>query len=849
MKKLLLILASAALLFTSCAKEELNNGAASGDNITLTVNAAVPGQAQTQTKAVWDNDGNGDVVDHWIMEVYDKENKLFTRQEKENQSGLTNTFTVTLIKNQSYKFVFWADTKDAYKTESLTALEAVGNVAGKDSRDAFYCMKEYTSNTNNDVLRAQLKRPFAQLNVVTIDTKTLYETMGNDTEYGKFIPKDIEVSMKSYKTFNALTDELSNEGDVLLTIAECYGNYAAHNEKTTIFMDYMFASKEEADVRDINCKFKSNGVEIVCPAFTNIPLQRNYRTNILGNLLSNDATWYVEILPQWNQPDYEVESWSAGMVTPIIPDAQGIYNVEKPSQLAWVAQMVNGTYDDGTKAVVAAETFKGKTIKLAADVDLNNGAWTPIGDANHPFMGTFDGNGKTIKKLSVVLGQTSNPAGLFGWIQEGTVKNFTIDGAKVSATTGAGVAVVAGKIFNAGTIEGVTVKNAELKANRRAGAMCGNSYGAIKNCVAENVNIELTPDAVAGGKYDNGDKAGVIVGFSALDNYSAISGNTVSNSTVKGYRDLGGIAGSAFASTVTGNSVTDVVITADMSIPYCEEKPANADIFAGLKSGDLGTGNTSENVKVVVIKNETEKALAEANEGDVVPIAATSDAPIDIPANMAKNVTITPSAASTVNRFNLENANVQGLVIKGVEGYEPALAAGASNSYLHADAKSAFSATIQDMTVNGDGVKNNWNTLVRIESCDDASLESEITIDGVTIDGSKYLVYAPGGSRPVKLTVKNCDIKNFTSWVVMANGSQFSEVVIDNCRIENCSGIVKLVMQKFTFTNNTLVGDNKEDHSASNKCIDYRGSNPQMTVSGNTSNGVNCDEAIIAKTF
>lgn len=83
----------------------------------------------------------------------------------------------------------------------------------------------------------------------------------------------------------------------------------------------------------------------------------------------------------------------------------------------------------------------------------------------------------------------------------------------------------------------------------------------------------------------------------------------------------------------------------------------------------------------------------------------------------------------------------------------------------------------------------------------------------------------------------------------MANGSQFKNVTIDNCTIENCSGIVKFVMDSFTFTNNTLLGDNKEDHSASKKCIDYRGSNPTMTVSGNTSNGVNCDEAILAKTF
>ena len=69
-------------------------------------------------------------------------------------------------------------------------------------------------------------------------------------------------------------------------------------------MDYLFAGTEK-ELKNLKFIFKSNGV-CVNYDLANIPLQRNYRTNIYGNLLSNDATVNVEIVPIWEKPDYEV---------------------------------------------------------------------------------------------------------------------------------------------------------------------------------------------------------------------------------------------------------------------------------------------------------------------------------------------------------------------------------------------------------------------------------------------------------------------------------------------------------------------------------------------------------------
>lgn len=330
MKKKILLFASAALLLVGCAKEQIAVTESNGDTVEVTVNAHLLNGEQT--KASWDSDGAGSCVNHWIMEVYDKQDKLFDRQEKTAQSGLTNTFSVILIKNQEYKFAFWADKQGSYKTEKLTEVQTVSNVAGLDSRDAFFANIDYTPAMGT-AISAKLYRPFAQINIVTLDLKKIWDQMvagktiseeegGNVEEFKKFEPKKLKLSCKTYNEFNVLDGTASDVQDTELTLESCYADFSAHAAKTTIFMDYLFADKAKG-LKDLKFTFKSNEVAISYD-FANIPLQRNYRTNISGNLLSNDATVNVEIIPIWKEPDYEVHIFepSYGDITSAIENAE-----------------------------------------------------------------------------------------------------------------------------------------------------------------------------------------------------------------------------------------------------------------------------------------------------------------------------------------------------------------------------------------------------------------------------------------------------------------------------------------------------------------------------------------------
>lgn len=144
----------------------------------------------------------------------------------------------------------------------------------------------------------------------------------------------------------------------------------------------------------------------------------------------------------------------------------GVYRITKPEELAWLAQTVN----EGDN------TFADKTVKLEQDIDLSELcyavdedagvaaiSWTPIGDASHPFKGTFDGGGHIISGLYIGLtGEWTSYTnklyqGLFGRVQSGTVRNLIVCGS-------------------------VSVVNAKNKNTRFIGGVVGDNAGTVQNC-------------------------------------------------------------------------------------------------------------------------------------------------------------------------------------------------------------------------------------------------------------------------------------------------------------------------------------------------------------------------------
>lgn len=310
------------------------------------------------------------------------------------------------------------------------------------------------------------------------------------------------------------------------------------------------------------------------------------------------------------------------------------FKIGKAEELIAFAQKVN---NDGV-------TYAGKTVELTDNIDLNNMFWAPIGpnaDGNNKFKGTFDGQGYTISNLKVQQGAAYHAAGFFGALN-GTAKNFTIDGATISNTsapngegnTDNGTAVVAGSIYQSGAIEEVTVRNAKVNGNRYVGGIAGYVYGSIKNCTVESSTITSTPDNLTG-SYDNGDKAGGIVGY--LAESSTVTNCSVNNVTIQAYRDLGGIAGfTGNKDNVTGCTVSNVKLIQDYSLISTPQNTVGAIIgrYDVNRISYCYDGEFAEQVtkKVVgTISNETQlKSALFSTFANEIDIILAYDATVDI---------------------------------------------------------------------------------------------------------------------------------------------------------------------------------------------------------------------------
>lgn len=308
MKKSLILIAASALLFAGCSKE--NASIYSGDTVCVTVRTSLPDMG---SKAVIDGDGQADSLDHWVVEVRDTLQKdvVYYWEEKSGEKGAkSQTFELTLVKDHTYDIAFWADKNGCYnaanlKQVSFTDITKVGN---SDSYDAFFTCKRFKASGSTS-MTATLYRPLAQINIITTDLPKL-KAGSTDAAFLSYKPNTFSFKATVPTVFDAFSGKTSGEQETTITPAAaadtCYGDYAAAEDTTTIHMIYVLTTLESAgsasDVRNINFSFKSGNVDIPY-MFTDIPLKRNYRTNIIGALLTNTTEWMVTVDPGWDSKD------------------------------------------------------------------------------------------------------------------------------------------------------------------------------------------------------------------------------------------------------------------------------------------------------------------------------------------------------------------------------------------------------------------------------------------------------------------------------------------------------------------------------------------------------------------
>lgn len=303
----------------------------------------------------------------------------------------------------------------------------------------------------------------------------------------------------------------------------------------------------------------------------------------LSKMIDNnlgDQRYNITLLPYVNQAswtlyDIDSEIWfDSQNVFPGMYEQGGVYHIINPEGLVYLAEKVN----------LFNNRLSGKTVVLDNDLDMSGIEFTPIGKtvANYPgysFAGIFDGQNHTISNLKASSNDPNYAAaGLFGTLL-GTVKNVNLKDIEITSTHYAG---------------GV------------AGYLGSNTGAKVLNCTVDGGTITSTPELI-GESYDNGDKVGGIAGFIVYG--ETIDGCSVSNVTLKGYRDIGGILGCAAnnkgVTTVTnctiGENVKIVIDKEHNYKGYESESEHNANNIIGRTTG-TATLNTEGSTGSVTIE-------------------------------------------------------------------------------------------------------------------------------------------------------------------------------------------------------------------------------------------------------
>lgn len=629
-KKLFLGMFAAAgmLLATSCQNDE-ELGVQSGNEAQVSFSLGLEGNITT--RAISD----GKTADMLVYAVFDGEGNRISTFEKIEKKSVTfpTTATITLAKGQVYKVAFWAQNSEceAYDVDNnMTVTVDYEGENNDETRDAFFSTAEFTVSTDQSI-DVTLKRPFAQINVgVTNEDWEAAKASGIEIKKSQAVIEGVANSI------NLLNGSVSGETDVTYEFADIPEEELTVNledgSATYKYLSMSYILVGEQTTAPLTFTFQpESGNDIVFNEGLNAaPVQRNWRTNIIGKLLTGDIEFNIVI-----DKEYSGDLNSSEGFTPIadgvsLDKANSTYHLSSKEGLKWFADQTNNKSED----------FNRLTVKLDSDVDLAGETWTPIG-TNTPFRGTFDGGNKTIRNLTVNVTDDNKPAGLFATAEK--------------------------------TVKDVKLLNVNIEGHQKAGAIVGDACGSkIENCHVDGGAIISTPD----NQNDNANNIGGIAGYLSAEPEAWVKDCSVKNLTVTAYRNVGGIVGTAnFSAEVSGNIIDNVTVIADQLVDYIA--PTKADepqqvVGRNVTGAATISDNTVNNVptKKYYVKDDgtalvgTGTGLLYAAENRATNITLDNDVTVDIDANTnLSNENLTIDGQNNTLCFNQTNSDYSNIAM------------------------------------------------------------------------------------------------------------------------------------------------------------------------------------------
>ena len=323
MKKIsAVILAITAVTMISCQRETIDSGALTGE-VEFTVTAGIPGGISTYADPVAAFSHNGGAVNvdpdkydlRYILEVYTKDQtpvRVYRKTVIVPDKFTTTDVTITArLVAKTYDFVFWADFvlegsgEDTeglhYDTDQLTSVSYKEGTAlddlASEAIDAYCHVEEVDLSKNQNISGIKLHRPFGKIRLLATDRISDGAVQSEYPAHAKVDFKGATVPA----SFNVLTG-LALEGS--LTVENITGTSILEDASVagTKYPDsyllgyyYIFAADGSTSYAMDVTTYDQNGIQMGVRNLSQIPVQKNKLTTVIGNFYTNSSTLEVII--------------------------------------------------------------------------------------------------------------------------------------------------------------------------------------------------------------------------------------------------------------------------------------------------------------------------------------------------------------------------------------------------------------------------------------------------------------------------------------------------------------------------------------------------------------------------
>lgn len=447
-------IAAMAVLTVGCAKEQVASG--DGETVEMTFNVDVP-ETTITTKGLSD----AAQVDELVFQVF------LTSKTKDEKKHFVNTpvpeltqvvpvvdkkatVKVNLVKGQRYSYAFWAQSKGTgyYDTSDLRAVKMnTDKVKANDPKmDAFYWFREGETASESYSGHIKLYRALAQINfgAKALDRSDALQATSSSVTLSK-VP---DIFHPFWKT---------SEGEGSITYAN---NAVVSKEKLVIGKEpdkteydylataYVFANKENDNILiDASATITLSNGRTTKISVPNAPVQVNYRTNILGDLLNVEGVWNITIDEKFeNNGDRIYDSVSSALQEGGAVTLTEDYSASKSSGVVIKMNKVSSLDLNG----YTFKNEKGTALDVRGSLTINGSGKVlcegPVGEANAAVF-VQDG-GKVVINDGYYYSNNGNSC---IYVQAGnkTGRTITIGGKVEPLYYGGGIVEINGGVFEA----------------------------------------------------------------------------------------------------------------------------------------------------------------------------------------------------------------------------------------------------------------------------------------------------------------------------------------------------------------------------------------------------------------